>query len=163
MIIAICGFMGAGKTSFLKMYPDVSSVDLDKFMEEELGSELGSYIRENGWKAFRDFESKSLIKALDSLGNTGLISLGGGTVDSSENREALVQKGVKVLHLEVSFEEAMERIEGDTNRPQLDKSLKELKELYLERKKVFTEAKGCSLPSDSSVWPTNWTVLKSLF
>lgn len=63
MIIAICGFMGAGKTSFLKMYPEVNSIDLDQFMEEELGSDLGGYIRKNGWKNFREYESKSLIKA----------------------------------------------------------------------------------------------------
>ncbi len=163
MIIAICGFMGAGKTSFLKMYPEVNSIDLDKFMSEQLGQELGDFIRENGWEKFREFESKSLSTALDSIGEEGLLSLGGGSLDSLENRELLTKRDIKVLHLAVTFEEAMKRIEGDENRPQLDKSHEELLALFSQREKVFEKVQDCSLPSDSQVWPTNWTVLKSFF
>jgi len=163
VIIAVCGFMGAGKSTFLKMYPEVNSIDLDLFMSEKLGCELGDFIRTKGWEAFRDYESESLKMAIESLGDEGLISLGGGTLDRESNRELLRKYEVKVLHLSVDFDEAMLRIEGDENRPQLDKSREELLELFTKREKIFKETSNFSLPSQADLWPTNWTVFKTFF
>lgn len=163
MIIAICGFMGAGKSAFLKMYPEVNSIDLDQFMSEKLGRELGDFIRDEGWDKFRDFESSSLELALDALGGEGILSLGGGSLDSEKNRVFLQKSQVKVLHLSVDFDEAMQRVEGDRNRPQLDKSREELLVLFTKREEIFKDVCDFSLPSQADVWPTNWTVLKTFF
>ncbi|WP_372652920.1 shikimate kinase [Halobacteriovorax sp.] len=163
MIIAVCGFMGAGKSSFLRMYPEVNSIDLDTFMSEKLDCKLGDFIRDNGWDKFRDYESESLELSLQSLGKEGLLSLGGGSLDREANRDFLHKYGAKILHLSVDFDEAMARIEGDENRPQLDKSREELLELYKTREDLFKKVSDFSLPSQADVWPTNWTVFKTFF
>lgn len=163
MIIAICGFMGAGKSTLLQMYPEAFSIDLDKKIREGLSVELGEYIRDNGWESFREIESETLEASLKEMGNSGLIALGGGTLDQSENIELLKKYKVKILYISVDFETAMLRIQGDRNRPQLDKTKEELLALFEKREALFKKVCHLSLPSDAQQWPTNWTVFKTLF
>lgn len=161
VIIAICGFMGAGKSSFLNIYPEVSGIDLDKLIETRVG-DLGDYIRTSGWQSFREAESESLNVALHELTTNGLISLGGGTLDKEENIELLKKSGVKILYLEIDFDTAMSRISGDGNRPQLDKTQDELRELFEKRSKIFNDVCDFKLVGNVDSWPTSFALLKSL-
>ncbi|WP_417335503.1 shikimate kinase [Halobacteriovorax marinus] len=163
MIIAICGFMGAGKSTFLQAFSGVPIIDLDIAIRDEVGEDLGEYIRRSGWEKFRQLESLCLRQKVHTIGQEGLIALGGGSLEDEKNIEFLKESGVKILHLKVDFDEAMNRIAGDANRPQLDKSRDELEELYLKREKVFSKCCDLSLVSDVSSWPTSWTLLKTLF
>ncbi len=153
--------MGAGKSSFLKIYPEVTGIDLDLFIEGRIGA-LGDFIRKEGWHAFRDEESKSLRAALEQIGTNGILSLGGGTLDKKENLEFLKASGVKILYLEIDFETAMTRISGDENRPQLDKSREDLSELFTERASLFDQACDLKLTGTVEAWPTSWSLLKSI-
>ena len=161
MIIAICGFMGAGKSSFLKQYPDVNSVDIDHSIELEVGP-IGEFIRDRGWGDFRELETKKIKESVKTDDSDLLISLGGGALDDQENIKFLKDAGVKILFIQQDFEVCLDRIEGDKNRPQLDKSREELHELFTKREKIFREASTFALKGNSEIWPTQWTVLKTL-
>lgn len=160
MIIAICGFMGAGKSTFLTQFPEVDSFDLDGVIEDKVGV-LGDYIRTEGWESFRSLESKTLNDLLIDDGDR-LISLGGGALDRQENIDLLKSAKAKILFLELSFEECMVRIKGDNNRPQLDKSDKELEELFKKRELIYKDASDFILSGDGELWPTSWNLLKTL-
>jgi shikimate kinase len=160
VIIAICGFMGSGKSTFLDQFPEVNSVDLDQQLEQSHGA-LGDFIRSEGWDKFRDHESESLKEVVSSM-NEGLISLGGGTLDRPENIDFLKESKVKILFLEISFEDSMQRVQGDSNRPQLDKSEEELRDLFERREKIYRQASDFILKGDAEFWPTQWNLLKTL-
>lgn len=161
MIIAICGFMGAGKSSILKQYPEIPSMDIDLLLESEVGP-LGEFIRKSGWEKFRLNESLMIKKCIDNASSDLLLSLGGGSLDDKETTKYLKENGVKIVFLQQDFEICLERIRGDKNRPQLDSPVEDLKKLFSKREEVFMEACDFILRGDSEVWPTQWTLLKTL-
>ncbi|WP_127714984.1 shikimate kinase [Halobacteriovorax sp. HLS] len=162
MIIAICGFMGTGKSSFLKQFPEIKSIDLDLYIEQDKGS-IAQLIRTEGFEVFRQIESKALKNAITQLSSGGLISLGGGSLDLMENIDLLKSLDVKILYLKNDFETCYTRIQGDQNRPQLDKSKSDLEELFNKRAKIFESVCDVALVGDNKLWPTDWTLLKVLF
>jgi shikimate kinase len=161
VIIAICGFMGAGKSSFLKQYPEVDSIDIDQALETDIGA-LGEYIRKSGWGSFRSLEAQKILKTIEGCENDLLISLGGGALDDETNLKQLKTNNVKIIFLQQEFEICLERIKGDDNRPQLDKTEEELRALFAKREQIFKESSDFVLKGDSENWPTQWSLLKTL-
>lgn len=161
MIIAICGFMGAGKSSFLKQYPEVDSVDTDLLIEGEVGA-IGDFVRANSWDEFRAKENLVIQNTINETSADLLISLGGGSLDSGINLKLLKKKGVKIIFLQQDFDVCLSRIQGDTNRPQLDRSEEELKSLFTIREEIFKNACDFVMRGDSQQWPTQWSLLKTL-
>lgn len=148
--------MGSGKSHFLKKAKTwgFETIDLDDevFKQEESSfSSLGEYIRSEGWESFRTKEAETLQKLiLRKRRNSVFIALGGGTLDRYETRELLEHRDdIETIWLNTSFEECLRRTVNDKNRPQLDKSENELRELYTSRLKYFSKAKVCLTPNDA--------------
>lgn len=139
MIIALCGFMGAGKTTIGKRVSkkvDFKFIDLDDYIVEKCGMSIAQ-IFEDGENEFRRIESDSLKEILDNE-TDALISLGGGTLERDENVNAL-KKSAKIIYISVPFSVCYTRIRN-TDRP-LVKQLTEtqLRDRYIARDKRFRE------------------------
>lgn len=111
------GFMGAGKTSVARRMArldSVASVDMDTYIERCTGKKVSEIFAVEGEEYFRDIETKTLLELANR--EPLLISCGGGIVQKEENREILAEKGF-VVYLEVSVDEAAERISDVSTRP----------------------------------------------
>ena len=127
--------MGAGKSTFLQKFSGsgFELVDLDgKILKNSTYSNLGDFIEEIGWEAFREIEFNNLSEILKKDGNM-VIALGGGAF--SERFQALLRqsKGCSTVWLNTSLEECLKRIFTSSNRPLAKKGKEFLRNLYLER------------------------------
>lgn len=111
--VVLTGFSGAGKTSVGKVLQQNfgwSWLDLDDEIERQSGAPAGQIIRVEGEKYFRDLERKTLVNALER--GVDVLSLGGGALLDSRNRELLKQSGY-IIHLVVGPDEATKRVLAD--------------------------------------------------
>src|SRR5688500_13730065 len=112
--IAFVGFMGAGKTRAAKgaaAVLDTEALDVDREVERELGRRLAEIFADEGEARFREVEERL---ALEALSRGGLVSLGGGAVESERVRDALAD--CFVVWCRISEERAWARCEG-SDRP----------------------------------------------
>lgn len=140
MVIALCGFMGAGKTTIGKRVSrkvDFKYIDLDDYIVEKCGMSIAQIFDEKGESEFRRIESAALKEILDNEKDV-LISLGGGTLERDENVNSLKGRA-KIIYICVPFSVCYTRIRN-TDRP-LVKSLTEnqLRDRYIARDKRFRE------------------------
>jgi shikimate kinase len=140
----ICGFTGAGKTTFLKnlvkanesvaarfKFLDLDQVILQKFPKYKT---LADLITDLGFPKFRQLEFEC-IKNIAQEENV-ILALGGGSLREDT---ASSLKDWKGLWLNESFEVCYSRIRGDESRPITNSSEKDLEELYISRRKFYSE------------------------
>ena len=143
--VAICGFMGAGKTTLANQLKESSTCnhevfrDLDdeilKEFEEKSIQEITSI---HGWEKFREVEL-GVAKDLLSSGKI-ILSLGGGAL-SDELINFIFEKKIILLWAYAPFENCFQRIQlYSQHRPLAKKSKEELYLLYQERVKNYEKA-----------------------
>ncbi len=117
----------------------VPFVDTDQHIEQELGMSIREYFAQHGEAAFRDLETATLRRLLQS-DTAGVLSTGGGSVLRPENR-ALLREGGTVLYLRASPDEIYRRLRHDTKRPllQVEDPRARLQELYEQRDALYRE------------------------
>lgn len=146
MLIFLCGFMGCGKTTFLKKLEKTSKgkeqfIDLDREMECRfaLGQNLGAYIEKVGWEKFREQEKKLIEEYLVQEHSLGVVALGGGALNS-EIIHLMKSKSGFLVWINTPFEKCWERIKNDQNRPLVQKGREELFKIYQERVAFYAQA-----------------------
>jgi shikimate kinase len=145
MPIFLIGFMGVGKTTVGKeigLLKGLPVIDMDHFIEEKEGRAIKEIFREDGEHYFRTIETQAL-KELKK--KEAVITTGGGIIERKENRNILSESG-KVVHLHCSFDEVWERLEGDSERPLVQKNSRvELQKLYNRRLPLYREARNAEI------------------
>src|SRR6185503_19173289 len=138
-LIAITGFMAAGKTTVgraLANKLDCAFVDLDELITAQHKTTINELIKTRGEDFFRELESKALAEVLQGSGPR-VIALGGGAWSRTENRELLKNHGVRVVWLDAPFELCWQRIPlGEDARP-LAPSREVAEKLYHARRPVY--------------------------
>ncbi len=112
--IAFIGFMGAGKTRAAKGAAaelGVAATDVDSAIEQDIGKPVAEIFATDGETRFRELEERHTLEALSG---GGMVSLGGGAVESAKVREALER--CFVVWCRISEEASWIRCEG-TDRP----------------------------------------------
>jgi shikimate kinase len=112
--IAFIGFMAAGKSNAARTAAEALGTearDADELIEAELGEPIASFFEREGEAEFRRREEEVVTAA---LAEGGVISLGGGAVESERIREALADH--VAAWCRVDEETAWER-SHDTGRP----------------------------------------------
>jgi shikimate kinase len=141
MKILICGFMGAGKSHWLKDLERTAGqsqfvfLDLDHEIAKFLKISpliLGEWIAQNGWPLFRKIEQEQIGHFMTSQ-LVGVLCLGGGALNHEVQKMLENNKNVKMVFLNTPFEICFERITGDGNRPLATLKKEELYKLYEER------------------------------
>jgi shikimate kinase / 3-dehydroquinate synthase len=142
--IVLVGFMGAGKTSGVRSLAaelDCQPLDSDHELERALGESVESFFDREGEHAFRAREEQAVLSLLDR-GDSAVIALGGGALESERVREALRRH--TVVHLEVDPEEAWRRASGK-GRP-LARDAGRFRELYEQRRPLYDSVANAVLP-----------------
>jgi shikimate kinase/3-dehydroquinate synthase len=145
--IAFVGFMGAGKTAAARATAKAlgePAIDVDDSIEAKLGCSIATVFERDGEAEFRRIEEEL---TLELLAEGGVLSLGGGAIESERVRSALDQH--VVAWCRVSEEEAWRRSRG-TGRP-LAAERPDFQERFLRRRPLYEQACVANLPEGSGV------------
>lgn len=119
-LIFLIGFMGSGKSTIGKKLSDILNydfIDSDFWIEKEQGISINSIFNTKGEVFFRDLELK-FIQTINPNKPT-IIATGGGLPCFNGNIEKLKKLGT-VIHLKVSLDLIIERLQFDATRPLLN-------------------------------------------
>ncbi len=145
------GYMGAGKTSVGEACAHMAGaplLDTDELIEQETGKTITRIFDEDGEETFRDLETE-MIKKLISSCDHSVISVGGGLPLRQENRDLLKRLGT-VIFLRVRRDTVLERLEGDTTRPNLmgDDRAGRVDSMLAARNPVYLECSHWAIDTD---------------
>jgi shikimate kinase len=129
--------MGSGKTTVGRLVAGKLGyrfLDLDALITEIAGKSIREIFAEEGEEAFRRIESDALYSVREM--NRLVIATGGGAPIRQENQE-FFENLAATFYLEVSFKEFLNRAGRDPARPLLDRSKKDLEELYKSRLPIY--------------------------
>lgn len=151
MIVALCGFMGCGKTTVGKILAEKMKLpffDSDDYIEKSENMTVAEIFEKHGESYFRMIEKKC-IKEIVKKGNC-VLSLGGGALKDAETAQFL-KKNAKIVFINTSFEMIKKNISKSKNkRPIVLKSTeKELQKLYNLRFDTYKEI--CSFEVSGNV------------
>lgn len=145
--ILIAGFSGSGKTSLLaeikrtSPYSDWQFHDLDQLvLKQKKIKDISTLVQNHGWDKFRLWERQEFEGWLKEE-ESGVLSLGGGTLNQTILDLYLPIKKIKFCHLHSPFEDCWERLnlEGTEERPLVRHGKAELQRLYEQRQLIFSQ------------------------
>jgi len=144
-VIVLVGFMGAGKSTVGPLVAEslgLPFVDIDRTIEAAEGASVAEIFTRAGEATFRALESAAVERALD--GPRAVIALGGGALGDPATCVAL--EWHTVVHLGVSYPEAMRRIGSDAGRPML--AVADPRALYDARTSTYQRVARHTVPTD---------------
>jgi shikimate kinase len=123
-IVALTGFMGAGKSSIGRALAALLGwrfVDLDEEIEAAEKMPIRDIFRLGGEAQFREVETAALRGILAGVSSPTVIALGGGTFIQAANAELLRRSRARVVFLDPTVEEMLERchIESESSQEHL--------------------------------------------
>ncbi|MFH1152605.1 MAG: shikimate kinase [Pseudomonadota bacterium] len=146
MNIYLIGYRCTGKSTVGKHLADLLGIDfldMDRFMEDTLGTTIASLVKREGWVFFRSLEKKTLMKT-DFRSDT-VIATGGGVVLDPNNVRFMKSHGSVVL-LSALETVILDRLGKDINTLSLRPSLtgagtaEETRALLQERTPIYKMA-----------------------
>ena len=148
--IFLIGPMGAGKSTIgrqLAQMLGMEFMDSDSVIEERAGADIDWIFDVEGEAGFRKREER-IINEL-TQGQGVVLSTGGGSILSKDNRNVLSARGI-VIYLETTIDKQFERTQRDRKRPLLqnDDPRKTLEELAKIRNPLYEEIADITLQTD---------------
>jgi shikimate kinase/3-dehydroquinate synthase len=144
--LAFIGFMGSGKTTAARAAAEAlrsGSVDADDEIEARAGKPIAQIFAEDGEGAFRALEEEVV---LELLARDQIVSLGGGAIGSERVRDALRER--TVVWIEVDLETAWARAHG-SGRP-LAQDRATFERLHGEREPIYASLADLTVPAGRS-------------
>ena len=140
--LVFLGMMGSGKSSIgylVSKKLNLTFVDVDNLIEQEVGMSIYEIFNEKGEDYFRKLEERITLKALKKINE--VISLGGGGfINNKIRKEVLVNHFSFWLDLKKSI--LIQRIKGSKKRPLAFQSTdQEIKQLIKTRSIIYSKAK----------------------
>ena len=148
--IVLMGYRGSGKTHtarYLAKKLKRRTISTDKEIEKIVGK-IKDFVKNNGWKKFRDVESKVIENI---KGDNLIIDCGGGFVERKKNVENLRKNGI-IIWLKTSPGQIRKRIKNSEERPSLTGTksfLKEIEEVLKKRIPLYKKAADYEIDTDN--------------
>ena len=139
--VFLIGPVGAGKSTIGRQLASelkLDFVDSDREIEQRCGVEIDWIFDIEGEEGFRRREQEVLNDLANRQGI--VLATGGGAVLLTENRTLLSSRG-KVVYLQASIDQQLERTSKDKKRPllQVDNKEEQLRKLMQEREPLYQE------------------------
>lgn len=140
--VIIVGITGVGKTTIGKYLAEKLNkqfIDLDKYIEISCGVDIPTIFELEGEDGFRSRETLALSQVIQSCDDY-VLSLGGGCVIRSENRQMIVSSNSLTVQLIADLDVIVDRlIKSPNKRPLLANQnvRSRVEELYNSRKELY--------------------------
>ncbi|PZS09468.1 MAG: 3-dehydroquinate synthase, partial [Solirubrobacterales bacterium] len=148
-VVAIVGFMGAGKSTAARSAAQALGsgvIDVDDELERREGRTIERIFAEDGEGRFRQLEERLILELLQSAA-TRVLALGGGALGSGRVRQALGEH--LVVWVDVDVDTAWARCRG-TARP-LAADREAFVRMHRAREPVYAAAADVIVPQERSV------------
>lgn len=160
MKIAVCGYMGSGKSTVSQLLAEklkLDFIELDKEIEKKENFSISEIFAQKGEIYFRKKETLVLEETLSNT-KKAIISLGGGTPCYGNNLELLKNdEELKLVYLKVTPQNLTQRLYKERAKRPLIANLEEEKLEEYVRKHLF-ERQFYYLQSDVVIDANNKTV-----
>ena len=159
--IYLVGLPGSGKTTVGKIVAEkigYKFIDLDEYIEKSYGMSVKMIFEKYGEKGFRNIETEAL-KKVSNEENT-VISTGGGTVISSENRD-IIKKSEKVIFIDRECKDILADV-NMKDRPLLKNTPEKLYELRDSRINFYEEVSTFTTKNNKTVEKLSMDILSCL-
>ena len=116
----LIGPPGSGKSSVgraLSRTTQLTFSDTDHLIEQRAGKKIAEIFVEDGEAKFRELEANVVEQALAE--ESGILSLGGGSILNEKSQTLLRECGALIVFLEVGIGQAAPRIGFNQDRPML--------------------------------------------
>ena len=138
--IFLIGPVGAGNSTIGKQLAKelkLEFVDSDSMIEQKCGVDINWIFDLEGEEGFRVRERDVIAEILAEKQNI-VLATGGGAIIDSDTRSLLSSRG-KVIYLQATIEQQLERTSKDTKRPLLrvDNKQEVLESLMVEREPLY--------------------------
>ncbi|MFC6171569.1 shikimate kinase [Loigolactobacillus jiayinensis] len=148
--VILVGFMGTGKTTVGEVLAanfKRPQIDLDDEIIASAGKSIKQIFADAGETAFRQLETQVLQQA---FAKSGILSTGGGVVESAANRQLLQTTTIPVIYLQTEPAAIFTRLKGDDGRP-LVQQLGEsgLRELWQRRAPLYQSVATHTVTTDA--------------
>jgi shikimate kinase/3-dehydroquinate synthase len=148
--LALVGFMGAGKSTLGPLLAERlgrSFVSIDAVVERRAGATIPEIFETRGEAAFRELEEEAAVETL-ARRPLAVVELGGGSLGAERTRAALDEHAF-TLHLEVSADEAWDRVAA-SDRP-LARDREAFRALHRQRLPLYRAADAAAGDLDGAV------------
>lgn len=140
--LVLVGLMGAGKSTIgarLAKRLNLSFVDTDNVVQDEVGCSIKEMMKYAGEDFFRQKEKEVIEKILAK--DPCVISTGGGAFINDETRKLIKEKSISIW-LKADFEVILDRVSRRNTRPLLEEGDKAetIQRLIDERYPIYSEA-----------------------
>jgi len=139
--LVFLGMMGSGKSSIgylVSKELDIKFNDIDKLVEDEMGTSISNIFNQKGEGYFRKLEEKITLKTLKM--RKCAISLGGGGFLNTKIRKEIIDNHFS-FWLNWNESTLLKRIKGSKKRPLAIKLTElEIKKLIKNRSKIYSKA-----------------------
>ena len=139
--LVFLGMMGSGKSSIGSLIAKklkLNFIDVDKEIENELGSSIKKIFETKGEDYFRKIEEKITLKKLKL--NSSIISLGGGAFINKNIRKEVLKRHLS-FWLNCDHQILLSRIKKTRKRPLINNATdNELIDLIKKRSNIYSKA-----------------------
>lgn len=154
--VFLCGMMGTGKSAVGKELARLLKqpfTDLDKQIELSLSASVSEIFQTRGERFFREKEQEALSQYIRN--NTGVLALGGGTLQDQQIIDRLKSAGI-LIYINTPIPILLERLQRSNRRPLLhglttDQLKQKILQLTSEREIFYSQAdiivEGSRLPA----------------
>ncbi|WP_373766204.1 shikimate kinase AroK [Glaesserella sp.] len=148
--IFLIGPMGAGKSTIgrqLAQMLNMDFLDSDAVIEERAGADIDWIFDIEGEAGFRKREERIINELTQAQGL--VLSTGGGSILSKDNRNVLSARGI-VVYLETTVDKQFERTQRDKKRPllQTEDPYQTLQALAKVRNPLYEEIADITIQTD---------------
>jgi shikimate kinase len=150
--IYLIGYRATGKTSVSNILAKKLNMKVIHMDDEliNLNGPIELFVRNYGWNAFRDEESK-LLSEISKKKNI-IIDCGGGIIERQENIDLIKKNGTAIL-LKSDIKVIRKRlIKNDQNRPALtdNNTIDEVEVVLVQRKKKYENTADITINTNGS-------------
>ncbi len=145
------GLMGVGKTTIGRLLAKKTGrlfYDSDHEIEQRTGVDISLIFEIEGESGFRKREAKILAELVQL--NNIVLSTGGGSIITPQNRENLQDNG-RIIYLKATSEKLYKRTKHDKKRPLLDNEnrLTKIETLLVAREPLYNSLANIVIETDN--------------